>query len=76
MTLTLDVRPELEAELARQAAAQGRAIEVAAASLLEEAVHLSHARTFDRERAREAGARIRELRRGVTLGRAVDSAVD
>jgi hypothetical protein len=27
MTLTLDIRPEVQAELARQAAAQGRAIE-------------------------------------------------
>jgi hypothetical protein len=33
-------RPEVEAELARQSAAQGRAIEAYAASLLEEAVHL------------------------------------
>ena len=40
MTLTLDIRPEVQAELARQAAAQGRAIETVAASLLEGAVHL------------------------------------
>jgi hypothetical protein len=40
MTITLDIRPELRAELARQAAAQGRAIETVAATLLEEAVHL------------------------------------
>jgi hypothetical protein len=40
MTLTLDIRPEVQAELARQAAAQGRAIESVAASLLEGAVHL------------------------------------
>jgi len=39
MTITLDIRPEVEAELARQAAAQGRAIEVVAAALLEGAVH-------------------------------------
>jgi hypothetical protein len=38
MTITLDIRPEVEAELARQAAAQGRAIEVVAAALLEDAV--------------------------------------
>jgi hypothetical protein len=40
MTITLDIRPEVEAELARQAAAQGRALEAYAARLLEEAVHL------------------------------------
>lgn len=39
MTITLDIRPEVEAELARQAAAQGRAIEVIAAALLEGAVN-------------------------------------
>jgi len=40
MTITLDIRPEVQAELARQAAAQGRAIESYAAALLEEAVHI------------------------------------
>jgi hypothetical protein len=40
MTITLDIRPEVQAERARQAAAQGRAIESYAATLLEEAVHL------------------------------------
>lgn len=40
MTITLDIRPEIQAELARQAAAQGQAIESYAAALLEEAVHL------------------------------------
>jgi hypothetical protein len=40
MTITLDIRPELEAELARQAAAQGRALEAYAAGLLEQAAHL------------------------------------
>jgi len=39
MTLTLDIKPEVQAELARQAIAQGRAIEAVAAALLEEAVH-------------------------------------
>jgi len=39
MTLTLDIRPEVQAELARQAALQGRAIESVAAALLEGAVH-------------------------------------
>jgi hypothetical protein len=40
VTITVDIRPEVQAELARQAAAQGRAVEAYAASLLEEAVHL------------------------------------
>ena len=39
MTITLDIRPEVEAELARQAALQGRAIESVATALLEGAVH-------------------------------------
>ena len=39
MTLTLDIKPEVLAELARQATAQGRAIETVAAALLEQAVH-------------------------------------
>ena len=37
MTSTIDIRPEVEAELSRQAAACGRALEAHAASLLEEA---------------------------------------
>lgn len=40
MTITLDLPPEVQAELARQAAAQGRAMEAYAVSLLAEAVHL------------------------------------
>jgi len=72
VTITVDIRPEVQAELARQAAAHGRAIEAYAASSLEEAVHIPadilHAPAFDKERARAAGERIRELRKGVTLG--------
>jgi hypothetical protein len=40
MSIIVDIRPEAEAELARQAAAQGRALEAYAASLLEDAVHV------------------------------------
>ena len=40
VTITVDIRPEVEAELVRQAAARGRALEVHAATLLEDAVHL------------------------------------
>jgi hypothetical protein len=71
MTVTVDVRPEVQAELARQAAAHGRAIEAYAAILLEEAVHLpveANGTALDRDRAQAAGARIRELRKGITLG--------
>jgi hypothetical protein len=70
VTITVDIKPEVQAELARQAAAHGRAIEAHAASLLEEAVHLPAANqpALDKERAEAAGARIRELRKGVTLG--------
>jgi hypothetical protein len=39
MTITVDIRPEVQAELARQAAAQGRALEAYAASLLEDAAN-------------------------------------
>ena len=37
MTITLDIRPDIEAELARQAAARGVETETYAAGLLEEA---------------------------------------
>ena len=40
MTITVNITPEVQAELARQAAAHGRAFEAHAASLLEEAAHL------------------------------------
>jgi len=40
MTITLDIRPEVQAELARRAAARGRGIEAYAASLLDEAVQI------------------------------------
>ena len=40
MTITLDIKPEVQAELARQAAAHGCGIESYAARLLEEAVHV------------------------------------
>ena len=38
MTITVDITPEVKAALAREAAAQGRAVESYAASLLEQAV--------------------------------------
>jgi hypothetical protein len=48
MTITVDIRPEVQAELARQAAAHGRALEAHAASLLEDAVHLPPERPHSR----------------------------
>jgi len=45
MTITVDIRPEVQAELARQAASHGRAVEAYAASLLEEAVDLPDSAT-------------------------------
>jgi len=39
MTITLDIKPEVQAELTRQAAVQGRPVEVVAAALLEDAVN-------------------------------------
>ena len=39
MTITLDIRPEIQDELSRQAAAQGLGVGAYAASLLEEAAH-------------------------------------
>ena len=40
MTITVEITPEVEAELARQAAGKGRAIEEHAARLLQEAAHV------------------------------------
>jgi hypothetical protein len=52
MTITVDITPKVQAALARQAAAHGRAVEVHAASLLEEAVHLPVARPPQDQTAR------------------------
>jgi hypothetical protein len=70
MTITVNLTPELQAELARQAAAHGMGIDAYAASLLEEAVQVpvvAHRPVFDRERAQAAATRIRELRKELTL---------
>lgn len=40
MNITVDIKPEVKAELGRQAAEHGVGVEVYAASLLEEAAHL------------------------------------
>ena len=63
MTITVDIRPEVQAELARQAAAQGRALEAYAASLLEEAAHVPAERLPGRsgQELIDAGAKVRGL---------------
>jgi hypothetical protein len=43
MTITVDIKPEVEAELARPAASLGKPVEAYAATVLEEAVHLPSA---------------------------------
>jgi len=45
MTITLDIRPETEAELARQAAAHGLGVGAYAATLLEEATQASSSKS-------------------------------
>jgi hypothetical protein len=46
MTITIDIKPEVQEELTRQAAAQGVEIGTYAASLLEEAAHLPGTKTL------------------------------
>jgi hypothetical protein len=57
MTITVDIRPEVQAELARQATARGRAVEAYAATLLEEAVHLPAETLTTAERRKREGRR-------------------
>ena len=49
MTITVEIRPEVEAELARQATAHGRAIEAYLASLIEQVVDPSAVRQNRKE---------------------------
>jgi len=55
MIITVDVRPEVEAELARQAAMRGRPLAAYAAFLLEEAAHLPVETLTNAERRRREG---------------------
>ncbi|MGB7760295.1 MAG: hypothetical protein WBL61_10730 [Bryobacteraceae bacterium] len=50
MTITVDITPEVQAELARQAVAHGRALEAYAASLLEGAVRPAGAGRLNQDR--------------------------
>jgi hypothetical protein len=62
VTITVDIRPEVQAELARQAAANGRALETHAATLLEEAAHLPAGELTDaKKRERERGKSLVEV---------------
>jgi hypothetical protein len=80
MTITVDIKPEVQAELARQAAAQGRPVEAYAASLLEEAVHVpaAPAQAPQRKTLREVFEAVRGLAddldfsRNPSTGRPVD----
>jgi hypothetical protein len=65
MTITVDIRPEVQAELARQATAHGRAIEAHAASLLEEAVHLPATDQPPRDLSRKSLREVFEAVRGL-----------
>jgi hypothetical protein len=53
MTITLNIKPEAEAELVRQAAAHGLGIGAYAASLLEEAAHASAVKSTSRSKAKD-----------------------
>lgn len=80
MTITVDIRPEVQAELARQAASRGRAVEAYAASLLEEAIDLpaGATRTSPGKSLREVFEAVRGLAddidfsRNPSTGRPVD----
>jgi len=80
MTITVDIRPEVQAELARQAASRGTRIEAYAASLLEEAVQLpiGAVRPSQGRSLVEVCAMVRgladdlDLSRNPSMGRAVD----
>jgi hypothetical protein len=63
MSITVDIRAEAQAELARQAAAQGRALEAYAASLLEAAAHVPPQQPSQRtgQELIDASAKVRGL---------------
>ena len=61
MTITVDIRPEVQAELARQAASRGNAIEDYAATLLEEAVHLPGETPINTEKRSRGGRSLVEV---------------
>ncbi len=70
MTITVDIRPEVQAELVRQAAARGSALETYAANLLKAQRIFPLARTglSSTTSGQKLRGRIRELRKGGPLG--------
>jgi hypothetical protein len=66
MTITIDLAPELQAELARQAAMRGVAIDAYAASLIERAARLPNASTVVVERS-ESPAPSREVAEAIEM---------
>jgi plasmid stability protein len=66
MTITVDLTPEVQAELVRQAAARGRAVEAYAASLLAEAVHLPEQAPGNVERRKKSLVEVCAMVRGLT----------
>jgi hypothetical protein len=72
MTITVDLKPEVQAELARQAASSGKPVEAYAASLLEEAVHLPAEPSANPEKPKnlvEVCAMVRGLADGLDFSR-------
>ena len=66
MTITVDIRPEFQAELARQAASRGSAIEAYAASLLEEAIQVPAETSTSAEKGRKNLVEVCAMVRGLT----------
>ncbi len=52
MTLTLEIKPEVQGELASQAAARGMDVLAYAAALLEQAIHLPNKKLVEAKRQR------------------------
>jgi hypothetical protein len=69
MTITLTIRPEVEAELARKAGLAGRALEIYAAELLEDAVQPMAETTAPTESLEQVFAKIRGLADGLDFSR-------
>jgi hypothetical protein len=61
MTIVVEIRPEVQAELARQAAACGNEIADYAATLLEEAVHLPGEMPINTEKRSREGRSLVEV---------------
>jgi len=67
MSIVLDIKPEVQAELSRQAAAHGRAVESYAASLLEEAVRPTSAAVTNADEIRAVNSPSSVFEQGLGL---------